>query len=39
MANDEADLCGRLGRALERASADDVLAANEPDRLTFRVTE
>jgi 23S rRNA A2030 N6-methylase RlmJ len=39
MTNDEADLCGRLGRALERASADDVLASNEPDRFTFRVVE
>jgi hypothetical protein len=39
MTNDEADLCARLGRALERASADDVLVANDTDRLTFRVVE
>jgi len=39
MTGAEADVCGRLGRALERVSADDILAANEPDRLTFEVLD
>jgi hypothetical protein len=37
MTSAEAYACGRLGRALERVSADDVLLSNEPDRLTFSV--
>ena len=37
MAPAEKETCARLGRALERVSADDVLANNEPERLTFAV--
>ncbi len=33
----EMDACARLGHALERISAGDVLDGNDPDRLTFQV--
>jgi hypothetical protein len=33
----EAEMCARLGTALQRISADDVLAGNEPVRLEFAV--
>ena len=39
MTRAEADVCGRLGRALERVSADDILVSNEPDRLNFEVLD
>jgi hypothetical protein len=32
-------MCARLGAALERISADDVLASNQPARLEFAVIE
>ena len=35
----EAQICTRLGTALERISADDVLAGNEPARLEFAVIQ
>ncbi len=35
MTNAEADICTRLGRALERICADDVLPGNVPERLVF----
>ena len=39
MTGAEADVCGRLGCALEGVSADDILASNEPDRLNFEVLD
>ncbi len=35
----EARACARLGSALERISADDVLPGNEPARLEFTVIQ
>ena len=35
----EAQMCARLGTALERISADDVLVSNEPARLEFAVIQ
>ena len=35
----EVQTCARLGTALDRISADDVLASNEPGRLDFAVIE
>lgn len=35
----EVEMCARLGTALERISADDVLASNEPSRLEFAVIQ
>jgi hypothetical protein len=37
MTASEAAMCGRLGTALERISADDVASNNEPRRLSFKV--
>jgi len=37
MTGTEIQMCARLGAALERVSADDVLIGNEPTRLTFAV--
>ena len=35
----EAQMCAQVGRGLERISADDVLASNEPARLEFAVIQ
>jgi len=37
MTSTEVQMCARLGKALERISADDVLPGNEPARLEFAV--
>jgi 23S rRNA (adenine2030-N6)-methyltransferase len=37
MTSSEASVCERLGRALERIGETDVVAGNDPSRLTFRV--
>jgi hypothetical protein len=34
---EERQVCARLGRALQRLYADDILPGNDPDRLTFDV--
>jgi hypothetical protein len=37
MTSSEARVCERLGRAIERIGETDVVAGNEPSRLTFQV--
>jgi hypothetical protein len=39
MTTAEAEVCTRLGAALEAVSVDDVMADNEPSRLAFTVVE